>query len=264
MGIRTRVCTGLVAIAVIALSGGAATADQPSSPIGPASAVCFSTHNFSSGNNALNICFSNHGNLIKFTSPAGFEHIQLGTIAEGYSITDIGSGVSYYDFGSFESGFGAPSIAQPNGANTFPLTITRSTTDGIYQLRQVFSWNTATKQVTIAMTVVNNTTVTRTIHLTRYFDGDIDNIASDDFYARTNASVIAWNDGDGAHGLVLTSQSLNTTKSTSVTPFSTGTVPTPATFTTPTAQGDYEGYLQHTLSIPGRGNRAATVTYKRI
>lgn len=269
MNFRHTVVGGIIALAVTSLSGGGiAIADQSSGAASlslAATTACFSTHNFSSGANAMNICFTKNGNLIKFTSPAGFEHIQVGTFAEGYLLNDLGSGANYYDVGAADAGFGASVVNQPNGANTFPLTITRSTTDGIFKLKQVFSWGTATKNVNIVMTLTNNTTVSRTVKLTRYYDGDIDGTTGGDLYARTNDSVLAWEDGVGHHGLELVSLSLSTGHSTLVDIFTTGNGGVlPAGVATPTLPGDYEGYLTHNLTIGGSQSKTITVQYKRI
>jgi hypothetical protein len=63
-----------------------------------------------------------------------------------------------------ESGFGAAIINQPNGANTFPLTITPDTTDGFFRLQQTFSRDAAEKDVTITMKLTKREQV-------RYFRG---------------------------------------------------------------------------------------------
>jgi hypothetical protein len=122
--------------------------------VGVQSASCFSTHTSGSGTTFVKVCFSNHGNLVQFESPAGFEHIRVGSFGEGYVVCS-GTTAHGFDAGSTEAGFGAPTISQPNGANTFPLTITRTTTNGVFQLRQTFAWDTTEKDVTITMTLTN-------------------------------------------------------------------------------------------------------------
>ena len=56
---------------------------------------------------------------------------------EGYVV--CGSGANAWDAGPSESGWGSPTISQPNGANTVPLTITRDTTNGKLRLTQRFT-----------------------------------------------------------------------------------------------------------------------------
>ncbi len=107
-----------------------------------------------SGFNFLGVKVSNHGNLISFESPAGRQAVFGGR--EGYAVCSQGGLVHGHDTGDVEEGFGAPTFAQPNGAGTFPLTVTRRTTDGKFQLTQV--WNKpdpVEKDVTVAMTLKN-------------------------------------------------------------------------------------------------------------
>lgn len=61
-------------------------------------------------------------------------------------------------------------ITQPNGSNTFPLTITRSTMDGVFQLTQSYSRNTAEDEVIITMTLKNvSASPVSNVFLARYF-----------------------------------------------------------------------------------------------
>lgn len=192
-----------------------------------ANTTCFSTYTSGSGANFMKVCISRHGNLVQFESPAGSEHIRVNTIGEGYSVCgDIGGVTKFgHDAGFNESGFGSPTITQPNGANTFPLTITRKTTDEKFQLIQKFSRDTKEKDVTITMTLKNiSASPISTVKLTRYFDGDIDNDTDDDRYARTGSSVWGYEDvqapfGEG-HGLMLTPLTFSTLHSAVVRTFS--------------------------------------------
>jgi hypothetical protein len=82
------------------------------------------------------------------------------------------------------AGFGPPVIDQPNGPNTFPLTITRPTADGIFSLAQTFSWDTVEKDVSISATVTNLTaTAGSGVRLVRYFDYVSDLNGGPDEYA---------------------------------------------------------------------------------
>ena len=161
-----------------------------------------------SGFNFLAVKVSNHGNLISFESPAG---------REGYAVCSQGGGtVHAHDTGDVEAGFGAPTFAQPNGAGTFPLTVTRRTTDGKFQLAQV--WNkpdTVEKDVTVAMTLknVSGARIDSNLLLSRSGDFDIGD-SSADLGAETSDSAWMWDDVGGPEvqpaGLKLTSLTFGT------------------------------------------------------
>jgi len=239
--------------------------------------TCFSTYTSGSGDNFMKVCISRHGNLVQFESPAGSEHLRVDTIGEGYRICGDSGGVTQFghDAGFHESGFGAPTITQPNGANTFPLTITRTTTDDKFQLRQTFNRDTREKDVTITMTLTNlSPAPISTVSLTRYFDGDIDNDIDDDRYARTGNSVWGYEDvqapfGEG-HGLMLTPLTFSTPHSAVVRTFNAwsstldncGDVivePTPTDF------GNFVGEISYFLGTMQAGqSKTVKFLYKRF
>lgn len=87
---------------------------------------------------------STHGNLAQLESPAGSEYYLKGTVRSGYRVCySIGGGpfVSAHDFASIESGFGSAATVQPNGPNTFPLEITRTTNDGVLTITRRITGN---------------------------------------------------------------------------------------------------------------------------
>jgi hypothetical protein len=156
-----------------------------------ASSACFSTHTNGTGPNLLKFCISNHGNVVQFESPAGAEHINVAPVGEGYiacskapttgDIVAVG-----FDAGFAEENWGAPTITQPNGPNTFPLTITRETTNpqpsvfGQFRLKQVFSRDTNEKDLTITATLTNLLSVAREeVFLSRYYDADVNGTIAD-------------------------------------------------------------------------------------
>lgn len=167
---------------------------------------------FTSGSGAtyLHIEVSDHGNLLAFESPQG--QVQTGT-EEGYAVCSGDSSFTHhgYDIGSgIESGFGTPTFAQPNGAGTFPLTVTRNTTDGKFQLKQVWAKPDATeKDITVTMTLKNRSSSTiNTPALSRTGDFQVGATASD-WGARTDDSAFQWDDHSNgpdhpANGLQLT------------------------------------------------------------
>jgi hypothetical protein len=153
----------------------------------------------------MTVCRSDCGNLAQFTAPDTFERV--GAVGEGYALcSDVRA--HGYDVGSYHTGFGAPTISQPNGANTFPLTITRRTADGVFDLTQTFTGDSVEEDVTVTMTVKNvSGSPVPGVKLSRYFDGDVDGTLFDDRYGRTADAVWGWNEATG-HGLMLAAQTL--------------------------------------------------------
>jgi hypothetical protein len=123
-----------------------------------ASADCFATFPSGAGPTAFNFCITQNGNTLSLESPAGAEHIRVGVFMEGYTICDHTLGLHYSDLGDYSRNgtFSAPTITQPNGPNTFPLTITRNTWDSIYTLKQTFSRNVQDRSVRVTMSLINN------------------------------------------------------------------------------------------------------------
>lgn len=166
------------------------------------------------GANFLGVRVSEHGNLRSFESPAGREQVFDGN--EGYAVCSGGGlPVHGHDTGSVEGGFGAPTFSQPN-AGAFPLTITRNTTDGKFQLTQVWSKPDAIeKDVTLTMTLTNRSSATiGGVLLSRSGDFDAGG-SSTDRGASTGDSVWLWDDtstGDPG-GLMLTAPTFGTSHS---------------------------------------------------
>jgi hypothetical protein len=175
--------TILVMIALFAISA-FAQAQGPGAPIKPAvTKTCYASFN-----TALpNFCVTENGNIENFVYPSGYSQIYT----DGYGVCDItgGNPTTYYDIGITDSGnWGSPIITEPNGANTFPLTIKRTTSDGIWTITQQYSRSTADAYVKVIMTWKNNSAVNRFAWMTRYVDIDADGNGTDDYFdGSTNA-----------------------------------------------------------------------------
>jgi hypothetical protein len=160
-----------------------------------ASTSCDTALNSGSGEGLMNVCISNAGNLVGFQSPSGFEHIRIGTIGEGYIVCHgsmVSPTVDGFDAGFDARGWGAPMVIQPNGQNTLPLTILRNTSNGNFQLKQVFTRNTSEREVTVTMTLTNISKSTLFFpSLQRYVDFDIDNTSADDIFFADENTVFA-------------------------------------------------------------------------
>ncbi len=157
-----------------------------------ADTTCFSTYTSGSGANLMNFCVSQDGTIPNFESPANSQEL---VSEEGYAVASgcgTGSPITHgADASISEGGFTVPAITQPNGPNTFPLTITRSTTDRVFSLVQSFSRNTTEKSVTIKMTLKNTSGSTvSNIFLTRYFTDAL--FITLNRFARSFDSVWGW------------------------------------------------------------------------
>ena len=163
---------------------------------------------FSSGSGAtfLKICITNNGNVSWFESPAGKVHLQT---REGYAVCSgavegPSSVIHGFDANIAANGWGVSAVSQPNGVGTFPLIITRQSLDGVIQLKQTFTRNTAERGVDVKIDVKNmSLSALNQVFMSRYFDGDIDN-SSTNAYDSTYGSV--WARGSSS-ALTLTSAS---------------------------------------------------------
>ena len=173
------------------------------SPSPLASQTCLDTYTSGSGAKYMSFCVTVNGNIIGFTAPSGFGQEYP---VEGYGICDLTSTphVSYYDFAGLESGnWLNPTRSQPNGANTFPLTITRLTSDGIWQVKQAFSRNTTDRYVKITVSLTNKSGITRPAWLMRYIDVDADGTYTGDVFVSGTFSSSSIESNGGGHGLTL-------------------------------------------------------------
>jgi hypothetical protein len=177
-----------------------------------------------SDNNFLGVKVSNHGNLLSFESPANQEAVFGGR--EGYAVCSTnGSTHNGHDTGEVEGGFGTPTFVQPT-AGAFPLTVTRNTTDGKFQLKQVWAKPDATeKDITVTMTLTNRSSSTiQGVLMSRSGDFDVGTNSSSDRGARTLDSAWLWDDAfdTGAPGgLMLTALTFGTSHSTGIETAST-------------------------------------------
>src|SRR6267143_241013 len=157
-----------------------------------ASNSCDTLLTYGSGATLTKVCISNEGNIVKFESPSGFEQIgQLNAFRDGYAMcsgnlptwANVPEG---YDAGdvSVEAGLGPPTVIQPGGPNTLPLTIIRDSLSGTYRLTQSFASDGLRRLITITMKVtrLSNADCTSAgcppLRLTRAFEGDVDNNSS--------------------------------------------------------------------------------------
>jgi hypothetical protein len=240
--------------------------------------MCPPTQVFTYGTAAqkFNFCISDHGNIQKLESPGPYLEINTG---EGYVVCSQ-SGVSGFDAGFAEDGWGAATVSQPGGANTLPLTITRQSTDGKFELKQTFDWNGLEKEVSIAMELKNLTAASITnIQVTRYFDGDLGGNGSDDTYTSIKDSVFGLDFTPNAYksqGIMLTALSLNVPHSFQIESFGhwnpIGNLEQTARqclsstpLASPASSNDLLGRLIYNLGTLGAGGaKKVLMVYRRI
>lgn len=238
-----------------------------------ATSVCAYTQTSGSGATYFATCESVNGNLVQFTSPSGYEHIRVGSYGEGYGVCDLyaaSGGVGYYDYADFGD---SANWQAPITLTTSPLSIMRTTTDGVFTLTQTFSRNNPENILKIAMKLKNNYGIDystgRWVWLTRWVDFDVNNGVYNNF-GNTTDSVFAWNEGwNGAmntkYGLELYSTPTSTGHLSGFTPLSAGTH-NPCTYPgNPTAVNiDGGAYImQYFLLKPGT-SKVVNVEYKRF
>src|SRR5215469_17176886 len=131
MSIKSTLLMIIAICVIVAFAQAQQPAASPKTIAGPAAPWnCYATFN-----TALpNFCVTVNGNVGNFYYPAGYSQIYT----DGYGICD--SGYSYYDIGTNNSGnWQASTIIEPGGPNTLPLTIKRTTSDGVWTLTQIFT-----------------------------------------------------------------------------------------------------------------------------
>ena len=243
-------------------------AQQPPAPA--AATDCFATFTSGAGATAFNFCVTQNGNVLRLESPAGAEHIRVGVFMEGYTICDHTLGLRYWDLGAFvpNGDFQTPIIVQPNGPNTFPLSITRITWDSFYTLKQTFSRNVQDRAVIVTMALSNNDitlTGPRSVSFWRAADFDVDGDMSN-WGGATKDSAFAWNNvaglSPGGRGAALSTQSLALAHTAGVVPFGVGDPACPEFGDTGWPRvDDVVAYVGHDFVFTGK-HQTKTATFR--
>jgi hypothetical protein len=200
----------LAALTLIVLTSGAAAEDaakakkEALAPIGMLlTNTCQSTFASGSWQSYMKFCVTANGNIAAFESPQGKTQMY----AEGYGICETQVGgyfpfTEYFDHQKMESGnWNTPTMVQPNGPNTFPLQIIRSTTNGIWTLTQIFSRDTTAQTIKVVMQLKNNSGTARGALLERYADVDADGNAGNNFSVGRQTTGWTVNTYAFGHGL---------------------------------------------------------------
>jgi hypothetical protein len=239
----------------------------------PSSATAYKTFTSGAGDTLFKWTLSNHGNIIRLESPAGFEHLASGSIGEGYVVSmNTASGVVRYFDAGFSEGAGctgnvrswSPTVFE-TGATANGTTLIRDTCDGAWRLTQTFLRNVTNHELTVTMTLKNLTTFNYTgVVLDRYFDGDLDNDNSDDRFSRT-FDAVAGQDGL-FDNLSMTAITFNIPHSTAIHTFASWdpSVTNQASVSSPTGAGDFVGRVSYSLgTINASAQKIVKVLYKR-
>jgi hypothetical protein len=167
-------------------------------PVTRASTSCDNVFSAGPISKRVRFCISNDGNVVGFSIRSRLtqlelwqpiDNIRVGVIGEGYVLCDLDSKATSFDAGFDRSGWGPSVVIQPNGPNTLPLTIKRKTTDGRFELTQVFSVETSSREILIAMGVKNLSASPAHLALVRYADFDLNGTSGGDVYIRSRDSV---------------------------------------------------------------------------
>ena len=156
--------------------------------------ACFATFASGEGEGAFSTCISADGNLQSFRIGLN-EHISTTNPIEGYALCSNGGGNTYYDAASAgESGWRLARAIQPNGANTLPLSIVRTSSDGAFRLTQTYYVTGGRQTVLVSMDVQNLTALDIPgVTLARMVNADVDGSPTLDSAHTSRRGVTFWN-----------------------------------------------------------------------
>jgi hypothetical protein len=164
--------------------------------------ICSFTFTSGSQDTFLKYCVTINGNITQFESPAGFEHIAIGEVAEGYGFCDGTANVPYFDYADdgATSNWGPTTILSHSATS---VKMTRITTDGLWTLTQLITQIAGNSSVNVAMTLKNNSLFSKSVFFLRYADVDAAGAFNNNFDG-TSDSVFGWNSaGVNSFGMVL-------------------------------------------------------------
>jgi hypothetical protein len=164
--------------------GTGAGSDDPSL----ADADCAYAFSSGAGASLMAWCVSTRGNLTRFESPAGFEHIRLSASVEGYVLCAGTTYVAYDIAAGGEFGWAATTTAI-SGPTSSGVTLRRFTADGAWRLDQKFSRDNKENDVTILMTLTALRAGLPDVRLMRVFYPRNDNDFADETFDRSDRTV---------------------------------------------------------------------------
>ncbi|PYQ16714.1 MAG: hypothetical protein DMF80_03735 [Acidobacteria bacterium] len=179
-----------VLVLVATLAAGSALAQQSNNAgadFGIQSSQCQYTFSSGSGPTFVAYCVSANGTMPKLESPQGAEHIQVGTVWEGYVVCS-GTSPLAWDISQTESGFGDPTVV--SGPTRSGVSIRRASAE--FQLDNTYKLDKKEKDVTITMALTNISGSTISdVRLARVYDPDNDNDFGDDLQDTSDRGIWA-------------------------------------------------------------------------
>ena len=257
----------LVLISLITPSLWGQSADQSTASASSiSSSECAYRFTSGSARTLTQYCVSGNGNIVQFSSPAGFEFLNASQPAEGYGVCDYLSPDSYYDYASDNHGWGPATVTNPNPQT---MKFVRTTLDGVWQLTQTITQipagSAVTGSVKIAMTVKNQSNVERTVVLVRYANVDANGSNEDDNFLWTRNSAVGAAPALG-FGLGLTTNTFAFNSAAFVQ--STPAGPNPCDLSGSVAYAPFTGDgsigMHYSMLIPAGASRTVRMTYKPI
>jgi hypothetical protein len=214
----------------------------------------------------LQYCVTVNGNIVEFQSPAGAEHIRVGTFGEGYAICDYNSGLGYHDYADYGDADTGPGWQAPVllSQTATVVKIARTTLDGIWTLTQTFTQSAADASVKVAMALKNNTAVVRYVWLTRLIEIDANNTLLN-IMDGTTYQVFGYDVSATGYGLQISLAAAN--------PFYKEGFATPQISNACTVGAGYTGllngvdgvaYYWNGITVPAHGTKTMTLKYKGI
>jgi hypothetical protein len=237
---------------------------------GDATETCSVTYSSGTGQTATQFCITANGNIGQF-SIGGVELVATTRAAtgEGYGVCDYTPNVEYYDYGYGDSGnWLSPTFIHTGNV----VTVTRKTSDGIWQLKQTLTNvpanTTGPASVKIAMALKNLSSSPRAVYLMRYSTvlniGALGDFLSSDFdYTAETAYGLIPNFGRG----------LSTTNNTFAFSHLAFSQRTPAgpfpcralnLIASQPELGSFSIMQFWSLTIPAHGSKTVVSTYKPI
>ncbi len=171
-------------VGVLAVAGATVRAADGERTLDPKGPACARNLVFGAGATLFNTCLSNEGNVVQFIFSGADQFIGY----EGYQVCSP-TGI-YYDLGNQgASGWGPATVVQPTPGK-LPITITRNSLDGHWNLKQTYAKDTVEDDFTITMTLKNiGGPVGAPVYLGRWNDFDNDGTVSQDDGIVTTDSI---------------------------------------------------------------------------
>lgn len=258
-------CAALLALSSLGLAQ-AVTQQQGMKAVASDSTTCAYTFSSGSGKTFTQYCLSANGNIVQFSSPAGFEFINAASVGEGYSICDYLSPAPYYDYASEAGGWSSTTVTSPN-ANARKFV--RTTDDGVWQLTQTITQIKATSSsvgsVKVVMALKNLSNVERVVGLLRYTNVEANATGTDDVFYATRNFTFGTEPGLG-YGLGLTTNTFGFANAGFTQKVPGG--PNPCDLTAHTSYKPFTGNgsigMYYSTTIPAGATRTVKMTYKPL